>query len=200
MNDVWRKAGDHLRDALGQAAYETWIEPLTFVGLRDKTAQIEAPNRFFRDWVNDRYLDLIRQTISTEAGEPVEIKLMLSQDSVGDGYPVSESRTASPYSRGWNGHTKTSGNGATPAPLAAPRPGFHPHLSQRHTFAEFVVGSSNQFAHAAAMAVANQPGEKYNPLFIYGGVGLGKTHLVSAIGHQVIAASGGGGERGVYTR
>ncbi len=153
--------------------YETWIGPLTFAGLRDKTATIEAPNRFFRDWVNDRYLDLIRQTISAEVGEPVEIKLTLSQDPNGDGHG--------------HGHAKTSG--ATPPPLAeAERRGLHPHLSQRHTFAEFVVGSSNQFAHAAALAVANQPGEKYNPLFIYGGVGLGKTHLATAIGHYLWAS------------
>ena len=97
MNGVWQKAGDRIRDALGQTGYETWIGPLTFVGLRDKTATIEAPNRFFRDWVNDRYLDLLRQTISTEAGEPVEIKLTLGQDSNGDGHR--------------NGHAKTSGNG-----------------------------------------------------------------------------------------
>ncbi len=173
MNAVWQKAGDRIRDALGQTGYETWIGPLTFAGLRDKTATIEAPNRFFRDWVNDRYLDLIRQTISAEVGEPVEIKLTLSQDPNGDGHG--------------HGHAKTSG--ATPAPLAeAERRGLHPHLSQRHTFAEFVVGSSNQFAHAAALAVANQPGEKYNPLFIYGGVGLGKTHLATAIGHYLWAS------------
>src|SRR6266852_5387982 len=173
MNGVWQKAGARIREALGQAGYETWIGPLTFAGLRDKTATIEAPNRFFRDWVNDRYLDLIRQTISAEVGEPVEIKLTLSQDPNGDGHG--------------HGHAKTSG--ATPAPLAeAERRGLHPHLSQRHTFAEFVVGSSNQFAHAAALAVANQPGEKYNPLFIYGGVGLGKTHLATAIGHYLWAS------------
>ncbi len=173
MNAVWQKAGDRIRDALGQTGYETWIGPLTFAGLRDKTATIEAPNRFFRDWVNDRYLDLIRQTISAEVGEPVEIKLTLSQDPNGDGHG--------------HGHAKTSG--ATPPPLAeAERRGLHPHLSQRHTFAEFVVGSSNQFAHAAALAVANQPGEKYNPLFIYGGVGLGKTHLATAIGHYLWAS------------
>src|SRR5712692_6935656 len=179
MNGVWQKAGDRIRDALGQTGYETWIGPLTFVGLQDKTATIEAPNRFFRDWVNDRYLDLIRQTISTEAGEPVEIKLTLGNDSNGNGNGHG------------NDHAKTSGNrvAATPAPLAEPEcRGFHPHLSQRHTFAEFVVGSSNQFAHAAALAVANQPGEKYNPLFIYGGVGLGKTHLATAIGHYLWAS------------
>src|SRR5260370_13251407 len=145
MNGVWQKAGDRIRDALGQVGYEAWIGPLTFVGLEDKIATIEAPNRFFCDWVNDRYLDLIRQTISTEVGEPVEIKLTLGQDSNDDGHG--------------NDHAKTSGNRATPAPLGEPeRRGVQPHLSQRHTFAEFVVGSSNQFAHAAALAVANHTG------------------------------------------
>src|SRR5260370_7736416 len=109
MNAVWQKAGDRIRDALGQTGYETWIGPLTFVGLRDKTATIEAPNRFFRDWVNDRYLNLLRQTISTEAGEPVEIKLTLGQDSNGAAH-----RNAPP---------QTSANvvSATPTPFSTPQ-------------------------------------------------------------------------------
>jgi chromosomal replication initiator protein len=184
MNGVWQKAADRMRDSLGQVGYETWICPLNFLGLQDKTATIEVPNRFFRDYMTDKYLELLRQSLSAEVGEPVDIKLTLGKGENGNG--------------NGNGHGGSNGNGAKPAyaraatPLPVttaekPRYELHPNLNARNTFAEFVVGTGNQFAHAAALAVANQPGEKYNPLFIYGGVGLGKTHLATAIGHHLWA-------------
>jgi chromosomal replication initiator protein len=188
MNGVWQKAADRIRETLGQVSFETWIGPLSFVAVHNGTATIEAPNRFFRDWVSDRYLDLLRHSLSTEIGEPVDIKFTFGENSGASG----------------NGHDGTNGNGCdgnwstlkgraaatvTATPMETPRRELHPGLAPRHTFREFVVGSSNQFAHAAAQAVANQPGEKYNPLFIYGGVGLGKTHLATAIGHHLWATS-----------
>jgi chromosomal replication initiator protein len=180
MNGVWQKVADRMRDSLGQVGYETWICPLNFLGLQDKTATIEVPNRFFRDYMTDKYLELLRQSLSAEVGEPVDIKLTLGKGENG------------------NGHANGNGNGAKPASARAatslpvttaekPRYELHPNLNPRNTFAEFVIGTGNQFAHAAALAVANQPGEKYNPLFIYGGVGLGKTHLATAIGHHLWA-------------
>jgi chromosomal replication initiator protein len=120
--------------------------------------------------VSERYLGLLRESLSAEAGKWVDIKLALGMDAQGG---VEDSARAAP-----------------PPPRAIkslPRD-HYPQLDPRYTFAEFVVGSANQFAHAAALAVANQPGEKYNPLFIYGGVGLGKTHLLTAIGHQLWAS------------
>jgi len=188
MNGVWQKAADRMRDSLGQVGYETWICPLNFLGLQDKTATIEVPNRFFRDYMTDKYLELLRQSLSAEVGEPVDIKLTLGKGENGKGLANGNS----------NGHGGSNGNGvkpasartATPLPVTTaekPRYELHPNLNARNTFAEFVVGTGNQFAHAAALAVANQPGEKYNPLFVYGGVGLGKTHLATAIGHHLWA-------------
>jgi chromosomal replication initiator protein len=185
MNGVWQKAADRIRDSLGQVGYETWIGPLNFVQLQDRTAIIEAPNRFFRDWVKDRYLELLQQELSAEVGEPVEISLVLSKDPPG-------SKAHHPNGNG-NSNTSRSAQLKPASNVSAgsesDRLAIHPQLNPRYTFAEFVVGSSNQFAHAAALAVANRPGEKYNPLFIYGGVGLGKTHLVTAIGHHLWASS-----------
>src|SRR5579872_3756168 len=83
MNGLWEKAADRIRESLGQVGYETWIGPLNFVGLQDKMATIEAPNRFFRDWVNDRYLDLMQQILSDEFGEAVEVNLILGKDTNG---------------------------------------------------------------------------------------------------------------------
>ncbi|HEY2107170.1 MAG TPA: chromosomal replication initiator protein DnaA, partial [Candidatus Binataceae bacterium] len=172
-----------VRDELGQVGFETWISPLNFVRMEGRTATIQAPNKFFRDWVNERYLERLRESLSAEAGMSVNVALVVEDQ---------------------NGNGNGNGNGNHEAP--ARRPPLPPPLTQqtamiggtagregrtqlnpRYTFAEFVVGSSNQFAHAAAQAVANQPGEKYNPLFVYGGVGLGKTHLATAIGHQLQA-------------
>src|SRR5271156_4757649 len=167
MEGLWQRTADRIRDSLGQVGFETWIGPLNFLGMQGRTATIEAPNRFFRDWVNDRYLELLRQSLSAEVGQSVDVKLTLG---LAGGNTLREPvrRTMPP----------------SPSVEATPRD-RHPQLIERYTFGEFVVGSANQFAHAAALAVANQPGEKYNPLFIYGGVGLGKTHLVTAIGHQL---------------
>ncbi len=184
MNGLWRKANDRLREELGQVGFETWIGPLSFVGLQGRTVTIEAPNRFFRDWVNERYLPMLQKSLSEEAGEPVEVKLILGESAGASTAPRSNSNGSSNgHSNGSNGNGHHAVRAASPAePVRAER---HPQLNPRYTLAEFVVGSANQFAHAAALAVANQPGDKYNPLFIYGGVGLGKTHLVTAIGHHI---------------
>jgi chromosomal replication initiator protein len=172
MSGLWQRAADRLRNEMGPVGFETWIGPLTFQGLQGKTATISAPNKFFRDWVHDRYLPLLCQSLSAEAGEPLDVKLTLGEQRARDAQERPAPRPAAPAAA------------AAPAGEAGRRD-RHPSLNPRYTFQEFVIGSSNQFAHAAALAVANQPGEKYNPLFVYGGVGLGKTHLASAIGHHL---------------
>jgi chromosomal replication initiator protein len=191
MNGLWQRAGDRMRDELGQVGYETWIGPLNFVGHQGSTVTVEAPNRFFRDWINDRYMSMMRSALSAEAGGEIEVRLTLGENSAA---APQQQRPGNGHGNG-NGHANGNGSGAAKmsatnraTTAAAPRGDRHPSLNPRYSFAEFVVGSANQFAHAAAQAVANQPGEKYNPLFIYGGVGLGKTHLVTAIGHHIYAS------------
>ena len=196
MNVVWQKAADRIREVLGQVSYETWIGPLNFVALQNNVATIEAPNRFFRDWVNDRYAEVISGTLSAEVGEQVEIRLTLGKDVHANGN-VHINGNGHTNGHAVNGNGNGNGHAAKGLPVRAgaatatvsasegERRTLHPQLIPRYTFAEFVVGSSNQFAHAAALAVAGQPGEKYNPFFIYGGVGLGKTHLATAIGHHL---------------
>ncbi|HKN11956.1 MAG TPA: chromosomal replication initiator protein DnaA [Candidatus Binatus sp.] len=195
MNGLWQRAGDRMRDELGQVGYETWIGPLNFVAHQGSTVTVEAPNRFFRDWINERYMSLMRSALSAEAGGEIEVRLTLGENAA---IAPPQQRPSNGHASG-NGHSNGNGagyghrNGKASASnratmAAAPRGDRHPTLNPRYSFAEFVVGSANQFAHAAAQAVANQPGEKYNPLFIYGGVGLGKTHLVTAIGHHIWAS------------
>jgi chromosomal replication initiator protein len=187
VNGVWQKAADRMRESLGQVSYETWITPLNFIDLHGRTAIIEAPNQFFRDWVRERYLELMQQVLSTEIGGSIEISLTVREDG-GRGRTPNRNRSRNSNDQPSTALAKGTASASSRANQAERSP-LHPELNPRFTFGEFVVGSSNQFAHAAALAVAERPGEKYNPLFIYGGVGLGKTHLATAIGHHLWSSS-----------
>src|SRR5215469_6718383 len=166
VDGIWQKAAERIRASLGQVAYETWISPLNFIDLHGRTATIEAPNRFFRDWIKDRYLELMQQVLSTEVGESTEISLTVRADT---GRETSANTNGSCNSNDRPSKDVVKATVATsPHTNGAERSPLHPKLNPRCTFAEFIVGSSNQFAHAAALAVAERPGEKYNPLFIYG--------------------------------
>ena len=166
---IWQGVCSRLRERLGQVGFETWISPLSFVGIEGRTATLQAPNKFFRDWINDRYLNDLRQCVCAETGTDIEIKLLaLPQDHKEAAVNQQQAMPPPPRCQ-------------TISPASAGRGKLNPH----YTFDAFVVGASNQFAHAAAKAVATEPGRKYNPLFLYGGVGLGKTHLATAIGHQL---------------
>jgi len=169
METIWQAVGNRLRERLGQVGFETWIAPLNLVEIKGRTATLQAPNRFFRDWVNDRYMSDVRQCLSAEIGADLEITLLPSLPEHGDA--EAPCKTVSPV--------------PAESCMTNPPPAAECKLDRRYTFNDFVVGASNQFAHAAALAVAKEPGEKYNPLFLYGAVGLGKTHLATAIGHQL---------------
>lgn len=170
METIWRNVSNRLRERLAQVGYETWISPLTLVDLDGCTATLRAPNKFLRDWVHDRYLDDLRKCFCAETGKEVEIALVAAPQN--GKLDALESRPAAPTPTAIRQDTNPSTMGRD-------------QLDPRYRFDKFVVGSGNQFADAAAHAVANQPGEKYNPLFLYGAVGLGKTHLATAIGHQI---------------
>src|SRR6516162_10023604 len=147
VDSVWQKAAEQIRASLGQVAYETWISPLNFIDLRGRTATIETPNRFFCDWIKDRYLELMQQVLSTEVGESVEISLTVREDAGRGG------RANANGSRNSNDRPSKDVVKATVATASrvidAERIPLHPELNPRFTFAQFVVGSSNQFAHAA---------------------------------------------------
>ena len=130
-----------------------------------------VPNRFFRDWLTEHYMDIIKESLSFVAGIPLNVGFIIDNSAVAEKKTISDPEPAVPQ-RYNDRHDST--------------PRFHPSLNPNYNFDRFVVGPSNQFAHAAAVAVAEAPAKNYNPLFIYGGVGLGKTHLLNAIGFHTL--------------
>ena len=176
MNRLWHETLAHLEQTLNPQHFSTWIRPIRFIRVDKDLIQLEVPNRFVRDWVRDHYIPMIRETVSRIGAVAYRIQLEIGNNAHDSESVPPEPETprhapASPevpkdsQQRDWNGSV---------------------NLNNKYVFDEFVAGSSNQFAYAAAMAVANNPATTYNPLFIYGGVGLGKTHLVNAIGNAIL--------------
>jgi chromosomal replication initiator protein len=159
---VWAHVQERAQQALPESSYKMWFDGVRPGGLRDGVLELLAPSDYVRDWLARHYIELIRGAATEAARGPVRIHLV----------------TDAPRER--------NGPQADPAPEGARPRASGPDSPSSYTFDTFVPGPSNRFAHAAAMAVAEAPPSKaYNPLFIYGGVGLGKTHLLYAIGHHM---------------
>ena len=163
---VWRAVLGELQVSLSPANFETWLKDTTLVEIDESRFRIAAPNGFARDWLDNRYRTLVSQTLARVVGGSVQVEFVVA-DAPG---PVP---------------SQADEDGLLPPPVSAG--GNTVNLNGRYTFNNFIVGSANRLAHAAALSVAERPGHAYNPLFLYGGVGLGKTHLMHAIGNAVAA-------------
>ena len=162
---LWRAAAKVLKEMLSAELFGRWFAPIHPLSLHDGTLVLGVANEFSLIWLQDNFLPLIREAVAQAGGNAIQVRLCV----------VNQSRSAP---------NPAAPAAAAPEPSAA-RIGSELPLNSRYTFESFVVGPNNEHAHAAALAVAQTPGKAYNPLFIYGGVGLGKTHLMQAIGHHV---------------
>jgi chromosomal replication initiator protein len=168
--DLWQQVLSVIQTKLSKPSFDTWLKSTKATVFTDSSVVICAPNNFAREWLESRYTKLISGTIFDYVGRQVEVKFIIETE-------------------------ESKSNAASSAPLTMPPKGpaivtqeetFTNMMNARYTFDTFVIGSGNRFAHAASLAVAEAPAKAYNPLFLYGGVGLGKTHLMHAIGHYVL--------------
>ncbi len=174
---VWKAALGELQVSLSPANFETWLRDTQLVDVDDQRFRISVPNGFAKDWLENRYRSLISQTLARIVGYSVQVEFQVS--AAGEPAAADAPSQAAPTS-GARTHVRVE-------PTRVGGEGGATHLNQRYTFSNFIVGSANRLAHAASLSVAERPGHAYNPLFLYGGVGLGKTHLMHAIGNQVMA-------------
>ncbi len=158
MVDILSQIKPKIASIINEDSYKTWIEPLQFLDYRDGKFSIVVPNAFFRDWVVENFEQILLALIKDTTKDDVRIEYVLKKEEKEDG------------KRG----------------IVLKRPIQYNLFNPKYTFENFVVGASNQFANAASLAVTTNPGKTYNPLFIYGGVGLGKTHLLNAIGNFLL--------------
>ena len=180
MNKLWQDTLTQLESNLNPQHFNTWIKPLKLIKVEQNLIVLEVPNRFILDWVKDNYAKLIQKVLTDLSAVTYKLQINVSGQARDTLPPPShplKNTSALPNS--------VQGN------IIKNEPQNDININQKYTFDEFVSGSSNQFACAAAVAVANNPATTYNPLFIYGGVGLGKTHLVNAIGNSILKKAPG---------
>lgn len=159
ITKVWETVQSSLKEQLNPQSFDTWIKPLKLLGKENNSVKVEVPSAFFKEWINYHYKQLIESAISKLSEHAVILDFVVAPFKQSENLPLfTESKQTE-----------------IPVPEQL-------HVSSKYAFDNFVVGNSNRFAHAASMAVAEAPAKSYNPLLIYGGVGLGKTHLLHAIG------------------
>jgi len=168
MIELWGQAVRSIEAKVKPAHRDQWLRPIECVAITEGRVRLKAPNRYHKEWFEDHYLPSILQDLEERSGERFAVEFEILDEVAAvtpGGIQVTELPTV-----------ETTTTAATPSPRG---------LEPRYTFDKFVVGPTNQFAHAAARMVADAPASKWNPLFIYGGVGLGKTHLLHAVGHEI---------------
>jgi len=168
VDTVWKEALEFIEGKVPQQVYDTWFIPTRLDRIENSTAHIGVPNKFFGEWLEKHYTGLLTEAVSTARGGGDVSVIFVVMQNTGSLMPPETVKSA-----------------AASRVAEPPRNRRGIQANPKYTFRNFVVGAGNQFAHAACMAVAEQPGKTYNPLFIYGGVGLGKTHLLNAIGNHV---------------
>jgi len=168
---LWAQVLDSVRGRIGSPqAFDTWFKPIIPRAISEQVVELEVPNAFFVDWIHEHHLAALRQGLAEVLNAQPEVRFSALE-------PIAPAPVL----------LEPAPPAAEPGPrVTTARSWLDSQLSPRHTFESFVVGSSSQFTHAACMAVARSPGAVYNPLFIFAGSGLGKTHLLHAIGHQVL--------------
>lgn len=174
---LWQHVSEHLRQNVGPDAFTRWFSSATLLGASDEGVKVGVPDSIHHLWIEENYLPALRKAFALVVGEAPPLSI-----SVADGMPPGAPQPPQ------SGHQAESTDPAETGRDGEPDPAPVAGLSADRNFGSFVVGASNQFAHAAAHAVAAAPGRAYNPLFFYGGSGLGKTHLMQAIGWQIAAA------------
>ncbi len=169
-NTIWEEACKQLKGILSGDIYDRWIAVIQCLEISGSKMRLAVANDFYKDWLEENYFPMIRKAVMVVSGKEMEISLEVDSSCFD---MLKEEIVPEPH-----------------APMSLPSLGLGKskpthNLNPNYTFDSYVVGASNQFAHAAAMAAANSPSRTYNPLFIYGGVGLGKTHLMQAIGNHI---------------
>ncbi len=176
---IWSSAQAHLRTMLSPDIYNLWFAPVKVLSAPEgDRLTLEVANDFCEVWLKDNYMSLLRDVVSLASGRQMEIKFQVQNAAIPAQTQAQATVTAAAHrsrSKAHDGPAERNGS--------SPELNFNP----KNTFESFVVGNNNNFAYAAALAVAQSPGKSYNPLFLYGGVGLGKTHLLHAIGQHVTA-------------
>ncbi|PBB05787.1 MULTISPECIES: chromosomal replication initiator protein DnaA [Salimicrobium] len=166
IHELWNATLEQMKEKISKPSFETWLKATKAHSLDEDTLTIIAPNEFARDWLENQYQKLIKETLIEVTGSELKTKFIIPETKEESLEDVKLSSKPPDLKDGEESPTSM--------------------LNSKYTFDTFVIGSGNRFAHAASLAVAEAPARAYNPLFIYGGVGLGKTHLMHAIGHYVL--------------